>query len=170
MWKHAMQLRLSLFMALAASPTLANPLEKELASASNTCWERTYNAAHLAAHPKQLTAKIRLLTEVQEDGSILASIGVNPREPGGSGRFDYVAYGHCKPKGGALTCASEWDAGSFTLEKISKGGMKVKNSHMIVNPFNYDSEDISDKALDLGKSDDAVWLLARIGDEGCDLY
>jgi hypothetical protein len=165
-----MRLRLALIIALAASPALANPLEKELAGASITCWERTYNAAHLAAHPKQLTGKIRLLTEVQEDGTIFASIGINPPEPSGAGLFDYVAFGYCKPKGGALRCAPEWDAGSFTLEKASAGEMKVRNSHMIVNPFNYDSEDISEKALDLGNSDDALWLLARIGGEGCDLY
>jgi hypothetical protein len=165
-----MRFPLVLVIALLASPALANPLEKELAAASNTCWERTYNAEHLSAHPKQLTLKIRLSTEAQDDGSIVASLGINPREPGGSGRFDYVAYGHCAPKGGALRCAPEWDSGSFTLEKVSKAEMKVKNSHMIVNPFNYDSEDISDKALDLRTSDDAVWLLARIGDEGCDLY
>jgi hypothetical protein len=170
MWKYAMQLRLSLFIALAASPALANPLEQELAGASNTCWERTYNAAHLAAHPRQVTQKIRLLTEVQDDGSIMASIGIRPREPGGSGLFDYVAFGSCTPKGSALKCAPEWDAGSFALEKVSKAEMKVRNSHMIVNPFNYDSEDVSDKALDLGATDDAVWVLARIGDEGCDLY
>jgi hypothetical protein len=162
--------RIALCFVLLATPALANPLETELAAASNTCWERTYNVGHLAAHPRQLTQKIRLLTEVQDDGSIMASIGINPREPGGSGKFDYVTFGFCKPKGGALTCAPEWDAGSFTLERVSKGEMKVRNSHMIVNPFNYDSEDISDKALDLGRSDDAVWLLARVGDEGCELY
>jgi hypothetical protein len=165
-----MRLRFAIFILLLSFPALANPLEKELAAAANTCWERTYNAAHLSTHPQQLTQKIRLSTEVQDDGSIVASIGIRPREPGGSGLFDYVAFGYCTPKGSALRCAPDWDAGSFTLEKGAKGEMKIRNGHMIVNPFNYDSEDISDKALDLGRSDDAVWLLARIGDEGCDLY
>jgi hypothetical protein len=40
---------------------------------------------------------------------------------------------------------------------------------MIVNPSNYDSEDIAPGAVNLGKSDDKAWLLRRIKDEGCDL-
>ena len=159
---------LAAFIMLGLAPALANPLEKELAALSNSCWERTYEAAHLKAHAKQKVVKIRLSTEVQDEGTIYASLGINLRKPAGR-RFDYTAFGHCEAKGGALSCPSEWDAGSFSLEK-AKGGLLVRNHKMIVNPSNYDSEDIADNAVDLGKSDDAVWLLSRINDEGCDLY
>ena len=158
------------FLTLGLAPALANPLENELAALSNSCWERTYDAAHLKAHPKQMVAKIRLSTEVQDDGNIVASLGINLRQRDGAGRFDYKAYGYCQPKGGALACPSEWDAGTFSLEKGRNGALKIKNSRMIVNPSEYDSEDIADNAVDLGKSDDAVWLLTRIKDEGCDLF
>jgi hypothetical protein len=164
-----MRLQLVLVIALLASAASASPLENELAAMSNSCWERTYDAAHLKVHPKQLVTKIRLSAEAQDDGSIAASLGINLRVRRGGQKFDYTAFGYCKVKGAALSCPSEWDAGSFTLEK-AKGGLLVRNRKMVVNPSNYDSEDIAPGAVNLAKSDDAAWLLSRTADEGCDLY
>jgi hypothetical protein len=107
---------------------------------------------------------------VQDDGSIVAQLGFNMRKrTGQGGRFDYAATSYCRAKGEAISCPSEWDAGVFTLQK-SGDGLLVKNSGMIVNPSNYDSEDIADNAVDLSKSDDASWLLRRSDDEGCAVY
>jgi hypothetical protein len=172
-WEGAMSLRsltFAAFVILGLAPALGNPLEKELGALSNSCWERTYEAAHLKAHPGQLVTKIRLSTKVQDDGGIFASLGINLRHRGGGGPFDYKAYGACLAKGGALQCPSEWDAGMFSLEKGQGGALKVKNSGMIVNPTIYDSEDIAGNAVDLGKTDDGVWLLSRINDESCALF
>ena len=161
---------LAAFITLGLAPALANPLEKELAGLSNTCWERTYDEAHLKAHPSQRTVKIRLSTEVQEDGTIRAELGVNlRRRTGAGGRFDYAAFGYCEARKDFLACPSQWEAGSFLIEK-AKGGLKVYNKGMIVNPSNYDSEDIAPGSVDLYESDDKQWLLKRSSDEGCDIY
>jgi len=166
-----MHLRLALFIPLLATPALANSLETFLAAkGGNSCWERSYDAAHLKANPKQLVTKIRLSAEVQDDGAIHADIGFNLRKrTGQSGPFDFAAGSYCVAKSAAIACPSEWDAGTFTLEK-SGDGILVKHSGMTVNPSNYDSEDIADNAVDLSKSDDASFLLRRTSDEGCDIY
>lgn len=166
-----MRFRLALLLSFLATPALANTLETFLSSnGGNSCWERTYDAAYLKSRPKQLVTKIRLSTEVQDDGSIYAQIGFNMRQRNGTGGpFDYAAGSQCSAKGAAIACPSEWDAGIFTIEK-SGDGILVKHSGMIVNPSNYDSEDIADNAVDLSKSDDASFLLRRAKAEGCDIY
>jgi hypothetical protein len=166
-----MHLRLALIIPFLATPALANALETFLSSnGGNSCWERSYDAGHLKANPKQLVTKIRLSTEVQDDGSIYAQLGFNMRQrTGQSGPFDYAAGSQCSAKGAAIVCPSEWDAGTFTIEK-SGDGILVKHSGMIVNPSNYDSEDIADDAVDLSKSDDASFLLRRAKAEGCNIY
>ena len=162
---------LALFAALGMTGAAANPLEDELASASNTCWERSYDAAHLQAHPQQQVTKIRLATEVQDDGSIVAQLGFNLRGRSGAGfRHEYTAFGYCKAQGKGIACPSQWDAGTFSISKGKGGTLLVTNRHMIVNPSNYDAEDIAPGAVDLGKSDDAQWMVTRIENESCDIY
>jgi hypothetical protein len=163
--------KILLLLSLLATPVLANSLETFLSSNDgNSCWERSYDAAHLKAHPKQIVTKIRLSTEVQDDGSIYAQLGFNMRKrTGQGGGFDYAAGSQCRARGERLSCPSEWDAGTFTIEK-SGGALLVKHSGMIVNPSNYDSEDIADNSVDLSKSDDATWLLRRLDNDSCDIY
>jgi hypothetical protein len=166
-----MHRRLALLLSLLATPALANSLETFLsANGGNSCWERTYDAAHLQAHPRQMVAKVMLSAEVQEGGAIHADIGFNMRKrTGQSGPFDYAAGSSCAAKGAAIACPSEWDAGTFIIEK-SGDGILVRHSGMIVNPSNYDSEDIADNAVDLSKSDDSSFLLQRAKEEGCKVY
>lgn len=151
-------------------PAAANPLKESLAADGNSCWERTYNGTHLKAHPKQRVVKIRLATEVQDDGTIYAQLGMNLRERTYSGKFDYAAVAFCKARGEGLRCTPEWDAGHFTIERTGKSALLVRNSRMIINPSNYDSEDIAPGAVDLGNSDDRSWRLNRKSDEGCNIY
>jgi hypothetical protein len=170
-WGNTMRRRLALILSLLATPALANSLETFLSSnGGNSCWERSYDAAHLKAHPKQLVTKIRLSTEVQDDGSIYAQLGFNMRKrTGQGGGFDYAAGSQCSAKGAGISCPSEWDAGVFTIE-TSGEGLLINNRGMIVNPSNYDSEDIADNSVDLSKSDDATWLLRRLDNDSCDIY
>ena len=158
------------FLVLTFAPARANPLEKELAALSNSCWERTYDAAHLKAHPLQRTVKIRLSAEVQYDGTIRAELGVNLRKrTGAGGPFDYASPAYCEARQASLACPSEWEAGSFLIEK-AQNGLMVYNKGMIINPSNYDSEDIAPGSVDLYESDDKQWLLRRIEDEDCGIY
>ncbi len=166
-----MHIRLAaVFVSALSASAFANPFEAELAAEGNTCWERVYDAPHLKTHPKQQVARIKLSTEVQDDGSIVASLGINLRKRNGGGKFDYSGFGYCKVKGAGIRCPSEWDAGSFSLEYGPENTLKIVNNGLIANPSNYDSEDVAPNAVDLGKSDDRVWLLSRTADEGCDLY
>jgi hypothetical protein len=175
-WGNTMRRRLALILSLLATPALANSLETFLSSnGGNSCWERSYDAAHLKAHPKQIVTKIRLSTEVQDDGSIYAQLGFNLRKrTGEGGRFDYAVGSQCSAKGEAISCSSEWDAGTFEIELLKAGtlitGVLITNKGMIVNPSNYDSEDIADNSVDLSKSDDAAWLLRRLDNDSCDIY
>jgi hypothetical protein len=168
-----MSLRIAALAALVMSgpaPAAANPLEKELAALSNSCWERTYDAAHLKAHPGQKVVRIRLSAHVQEDGSVAGRLGINLRRRIGAGDpFDYAAFGYCTARKDFLDCPSQWDAGSFLIEK-AKGGLKVYNKGMIVNPSNYDAEDVAPGAVELNMFEDGSWLLTRSKDEGCDIY
>jgi hypothetical protein len=124
----------------------------------------------LKSHALQRVVRVRLSAEVMDDGSVHADIGFNLRERTGSGGgFDYAAGAYCEARGEAISCPSEWDAGSFLIER--KGAdILVSNKGMIVNPSNYDSEDIAPGSVDLSKSDDTSWLLRHSDDEGCDIY
>lgn len=170
-----MSLRLAAFSALCVlsltSPAAARPLEDELPLQGEACWQRIYDAAHLKAHPKQKVAHIRLAHRGNsEDGTLYLSLDMNLRKRTNTGKFDYVLGGYCKPSGTSLTCTPEWDAGTFSIEKGPKKTLLIHNHHMVVNPSNYDAEDIADKAVDLSKSDDATWMLQLVYPENCEGY
>ena len=119
-------MRLSLFISatlLIASASLANArplLETHFHSATSTgCFVRTYSAAHLAKHPDQLVRYISLspVPNVAPAGQTLLNLTVNLR---GSDYFP-SSFVYCRPKGDALSCAMEGDAGRFTLSGREKG-------------------------------------------------
>jgi hypothetical protein len=134
----------------------------------NSCWQRVYSQADLGAHPKQKIASVRLSSEVQDDGNVAVSLHMNLRKRVRAGAYDYSIFGYCKASAKSVTCTPEWDAGSFVIEKGARNGLRVRNRNLIVNPSNYDSEDVSDDAVNLSKSDDAIWLLFPAEAEVCD--
>jgi hypothetical protein len=147
--------------ALAAS--------KPKVTSKTACWQRVYTAAELKKHRRQKVSMVQLLVETQEDGSVAATLGLNLRKRTGEGKYDYAMGGTCKPKGQTLACTPQWDAGSFILEKGARDGLRVKNRKLVINPSNYDSEDIADKAINFRKSDDAIWLLFAANEAVCKL-
>lgn len=156
-------------IALACSPAMANPLEKSLAADGSTCWERVYDAAHLKSHPRQQVVKIRLSTDVQDDGTIVAALGMNLRKRIGDPRLDYATTGFCKARGAGIVCTPEWESGTFTIERGKGETVLVRNGGLIMNPAAHAAEEIAPGAIDLGKTDDASWRLNRI-DSGCEVY
>ena len=145
-------------------PASARPLERELPLRREACWERSYDAAHLAAHPRQKVAAIRLLHSPPQDGSapgkVYLQLHFNLRERKSSSNYDYAYGGYCKAAGQALRCESEWEAGIFHVLRGPGGTLDVRNSGIIANPSNYDSEDIADNAVKLpAKPDDGTWRL-----------
>ena len=146
----------------------ARPLEKQLPVNDSACFMRIYDAAHLKAHPKQLVRQIRIAHRgTADDGTLYISLDINLRKRANNGTYDYNSGGYCKGKGASLVCTPEWDAGRFTISAGKNGTLVVRNAALIVNPSNYDSEDIADNAVDLGKSDDATWILSPVYPENC---
>lgn len=167
-----MKFRIAAVLLLATfslpNVALANELQDSLAKAGYSCWARTYDEAHLKAHPKQLIANIRLSPKVQPDGAIAITLGFKIRgKAGGGGRFGYNAFAFCKPNGAELKCVPEWAAGYFSVKTGPRNKLSVTNHGLVVNPSNYDSEDIADEAIDLGKADDKVWVLSSVYPENC---
>lgn len=157
-----------LMSCLVVTGAMANALEKKLGPKG--CWQRIYEASHLAKHLKQQVTEIRLSTEVQEDGTFIANLGVNLRKRIETGTFDYALFGICKAKGPDILCETEWDAGTFTLQAAPEANLRVRNGKLIFNPANYAAEEVAPNAVDLSKSDDAVWLLSLLKDGKCEVY
>ena len=146
-------------MVWAAVVQPAAAASKPKIQASTACWQRIYTQAELKRHRRQKVSMVLLTLDTGEDGSVSASLGLNLRKRTSDWKYDYSSGGLCKPHGDTYTCAPDWDAGSFELEKGARGGLRVKNHKLVANPYNYDSEDVSEKAVNFRKSDDAIWLL-----------
>ena len=158
-----------LAFALWAPSASANLLQDALATSGNSCWARTYDEAHLKAHPSQNVSKIRLSSEVQDDGTVAITLGFKIRgKEGGGGRYGYNAFAYCRPNGPELKCIPEWEAGHFSIKSGPKNALTVVNHGLIINPSNYDSEDIADNAVNLAGSDDKTWILRPVYPENCD--
>lgn len=147
------------------APAMAHPLERELPPRREVCWERLYDAAHLAAKPRQKVTQIRLMhmppAAPYEDGKVYLQLHFNLRDRKTSGTYDYAYGGFCKARGQALRCQSEWEGGVFHVARGPGGTLDIRNSGLIINPSNYDSEDISDDAVRVpAKPDDGVWRLS----------
>lgn len=164
-----MRLRLTVIaLPLLAATAQARPLERELPPARAACWERAYDAAHLAAHPRQKVARIRLvhLPESWPEaarGSFYVALYLNLRErvkPAQS--FDYQLGGFCRASGQGLRCVPEWEAGSWRIERGPNGALDIRNAGIVANPNPYDAEEIADGAVRIpARPDDGVWRLMR---------
>lgn len=154
-------------IVLVAGPAQARPLERELPPAQAACWERVYDAAHLAAHPRQKVARIRLVHLPQSwpeagQGSFYVALYLNLRERARPAQaFDYQLGGFCKASGQGLRCVPEWEAGSWRIERGPNGALDIRNAGIVANPNPYDAEEIADGAVRIpAKPDDGVWRLA----------
>lgn len=157
-------------LLVAASPTLARPLESELPAKRDACWERAYGEAHLRAHPQQQAAKIRLVHkpntwQAEPHAAIYVALYFNLRQRTTTNRFDYQIGGFCKPQGKGLRCVPEWDAGSWRLVSGPQGALDIRNGGIVANPNPYDAEDIADNAVKIpAKPDDGLWRLMPSSD------
>ncbi|HEV7257439.1 MAG TPA: hypothetical protein VGN82_06620 [Bosea sp. (in: a-proteobacteria)] len=144
----------------------ARPLESELPPKRAACWERSYDAAHLAAHPRQKVGRIRLV-HLPDDWKAEPSRGffvvlyMNLRERvKATSDYDYQISGFCKPRGQGVHCVPEWEAGSWRIERGPGGALDIRNGGIIANPNPYDAEEIADDAVRIpAKPDDGVWRL-----------
>jgi opacity protein-like surface antigen len=152
-----------LVFAFAANPALAASKTKDKKPkepvAKVACWQRVYSTADLKKHRRQKVAMVQLTLETQGDGAVSAELGLNLRKRNGTSKYDYGVSSSCQPSGQTMNCAPEWNAGSFVLEKGARGGLRVKNRKLLVNPYGDNTAKVSSKAVNFRKSDDAIWLL-----------
>jgi hypothetical protein len=157
--------------ALLAGPAAARPLESELPLKSAACWERSYDAAHLAAHPRQKVGRIRLVHQpddwkAQPSRGFFVMLYINLRQRvRADSDYDYQISGFCKPRGQGVQCVPEWEAGSWRIERGPGGTLDIRNGGIIANPNPYDAEEIADDAVRIpAKPDDGVWRLVPATD------
>jgi hypothetical protein len=150
------------------------PLKAELPPDRKACWERTYDAAHLAAHPRQQVKRIRLIHSpgdwLREDGRLGVDLQVNVRGPRtGPNAMDYSVFGFCRSSRGGLSCRPEWNAGAWRIERGQGGSLVVRNESSIAfNPDGYAAEEVSENAVRIrAEPDDKAWRLFRANDAAC---
>jgi len=155
----------------AAAPASARPLESELPPKRAACWERSYDASHLAAHPQQKVSRIRLVhlpddwkAEPSRGFFVMLYINLRQRTKATSD-YDYQLSGFCKPRGQGVQCVPEWEAGSWRIERGPQGTLDIRNGGIIANPNPYDAEEIADNAVAIpAKPDDGIWRLSPTSD------
>jgi hypothetical protein len=136
-------------------PAFASELRLE----GETCFERTYDPAHLASRPKQKVRRIRVSAAPGSGRDITASLDVWVR--GSTER--YAVHATCRPERDRMTCRSEFDDRRWHLSASAADKLLVINGDLWLNPWAYDSEDRSDRGFRLwALPDDRSWLLARV--------
>jgi hypothetical protein len=162
-------MRLPLIAAFCCLAALAQarPLERELPPARAACWERVYDAAHLASHPQQKVARVRLVhlpenwSEAGQGGFYVALYFNLRQRVRADQRFDYQLGGICKASDRGLRCVPEWEAGSWRIERGPNGALDVRNGGIVANPNPYDAEEIAEGAVRIpAKPDDGLWRLS----------
>ncbi len=158
---------LSIAVVLAcATPALARPLEMQLPYGKEACWERSYDAAHLAAHPGQKVVGIKLAKVAESTDfpqtAVTLYINLRKRTAESDGGYDYSNTAFCKGSGKALACENEYGLGKFRIEAAPNGGLIIRNPGIWANPNPYDAEEKADDAVSIpAKPDDGSWLLDR---------
>jgi len=145
---------LSLFAALSASVVSAADLPD-----TSTCYERTYGARHLAAHPGQKVRRIAASYSVF-DGGVQVHLDVWLR----GDATHYAMYADCTADGKDMKCKTDFaDGGFWRVSATPKGGLLVTNGDVWINPYASDSQQPLPEGRRLNaKPADHSWALARI--------
>ena len=116
------------------------------------CYARTYDKAHLAAHPDQQVRQFFTTANAAEgrddDGAFYLAFGFVLREL--DERFSSEA--RCTPRGDGAACQTEGDGGSFTLAPRPDGVLIEVNDFLAV-------EGPETFSPDLAESDDRAFRL-----------
>lgn len=171
----------ALVLLAAAAPALAqdaktSPLPAHLPLRTEACFGRVYDAAHLAAHPKQKVASLHIAREFGqdpfaeqapwteealkavdgEDGRVLVTAYVRLRERKGV----YSNALSCAKTGtGTVLCAIDCDGGTFAL-RPSGSSLLLENGGFVVVGGCGASEDDSDNPVHVAPgADDKLFRL-----------
>lgn len=146
--------------AAVTDATIAQDAAARL-SATGACYSRDYDAAHLAAHPRQTVTHFHVgdagaeWRAVQPPGRITIAFGFRV-----TGKPDlYSGVASCAPAGNAVSCEIEGDGGSFTVEPDGDD-MRVVASRIEV-------EGERDFSPDLAQADNRVMVLHPAASAAC---
>lgn len=106
-------MRRAVLVALLAGPAAAGPLPEG-------CFVRAYDAAHLAAEPRQTVERLAVrLAPYEQDGTRWAEALVEARFRGDP--EPYRQWLHCWVEGDGLSCGVDCDGGIFVAEARADG-------------------------------------------------
>ena len=150
-----MRIAILMLALLTVSGAAAKPL-------APGCFARTYDAAHLAAHPDQRVRRIVLRVEpAASDGRVPFGLELSTRNR----RPVWHAGGTCEPAGAAWSCRPDTD-GAPMLGLVAEGtGMRLDNSRylsifdMVTGP--------GLQRVDIRAPGDAVFRLAKASARTC---
>ena len=149
-------MRLRVFaLCCLASPTSAQSVQDLVFAPDGPCFSRTYDAAHLAAHPDQQVSLIvvradtaDMALDTTEDLLVLVDVLTRTSDS------PYSGIGICNPGNSGLSCLMEGDAGGFTLTE-QDGRLRLE-----VGPNGLSFEgDTNFLTLEPDQGDDRVFLL-----------
>jgi hypothetical protein len=140
----------------AEAPTLFQTLTRPSA-----CFARTYDAAHLAAHPHQTVTRFFVgeagaaWRPTQTPGHFNVAFGFQI-----VGRSDtYAGLGICTPSGDRAACDIEGDGGAFTISRHDDG--------LRIDATRIEVEGANDFSPDLAAADNRVMLLHPAAAPAC---
>ena len=101
---------------LFGTPLLAQSATDQVFAPDPSCFSRSYDAAHLAAHPDQQVTLIVVRADTEDMGldatdDLLVLVDVLTR----TSKTAFSGIGYCTPVKAGLDCLMEGDAGGFTL-------------------------------------------------------
>lgn len=140
-------------VAAGAASSEGRPDLSERLTAPGACYARTYDAAHLAAHPRQTVTRFFIgdpgaaWRASQAPGEIVVLFGFELL--GRSNLYTGVAV--CEPTENHVQCAIEGDGGNFALA-ANGDGLRVTATRVQV-------EGATDFSPDIAQADNRVMLL-----------
>lgn len=89
-----------------------------------SCFQRHYDAAHLAKHPQQQVTDIALTPAQGQEVSTALVVDISVKLRGVSD--SYIGSAYCEPDSVGLSCGMEGDAGAFSLALREGGALLLK--------------------------------------------
>lgn len=153
-------------VAAAGAPTLAQAPFTALfgAAGEGACYTRSYDAAHLAAHPRQRVTSIaiayRPITQMKQKSTPQRfEVGLGLRVKGDGELYSRVAY--CQPAGAGFSCGLESDGGQITLTTNGARGLRLTTGRISIEG--------NRRFIEVGgaQSDDSTFMMQSAPDSAC---
>lgn len=172
----------ALFLVIGAAALHAqggkkeSPLPSHLPLATEACFGRVYDPAHLSKHPKQRVTSFHLSREFKDDpySEVEASSEEETKSADGEyGSVNVTAYVHFRDRKGVYTnglschksgdgivrCGVDCDGGSFNLKPSGQSLLLENNGFVVVGGCGASEEEAENEEYVLPGADDKVFRL-----------